>query len=320
MRYDCIGKSKLKSSKIILGTWQAGKDMWADIDDQETTRAIRGCLDLGINTIDTAIVYGNGHSEQVIGQALKTVARETYNLATKVFANKLKYQQVLDECDKSLRNLQTEYIDLYQIHWPAGSFNSPIVPIQETMEALNSLKHSGKILNIGVSNFSKAQIEEALQYGDIVSNQPPYSLIWRPYDNATNPFCRENDIAILAYSPLAQGVLTGKFKAGHEFKPGDHRVRNKFMDAENFALVEKVLSGLQAYADKYNTTIGDVALNWLISQPHTFAIVGARNLAQVEQNVKCCDFTLSPQELSAIDRLSELVTKQMDQSGNMWHW
>jgi myo-inositol catabolism protein IolS len=319
MQYDLIGASNLKSSKIILGTWQAGKSMWADISDSETSKAIRGALDLGISTIDTAIAYGDGHSERIIKSALTGVTRDKYYLATKVFADKLKYDQVLAECETSLKNLGTEYIDLYQIHWPAGSFNTTIVPIQETMEALNFLKDSGKIRNVGVSNFSAQQITEALQYGTIVSNQPPYSLIWRPYDQETNPYCRANNISILAYSPLAQGILTGKFKRNHEFKPGDHRERNKFMNPENFTLVEKVLAGLQPYADKYSTSVGNIALNWLISQPKTFAIVGVRNLEQITDIVKCCDFSLTTTELQAIDQLSETVYKHMDQTENMWH-
>lgn len=320
MRYDNIGTSTINASKIILGTWQAGKEMWGEVDDRETSKAIRGALDLGINTIDTAPVYGNGHSEQVIGNALKEVAREQYYLATKVFSNKLKYDQVISECEKSLKNLQTDYIDLYQIHWPSGTFNSEIVPIQETMDALNFLKAEEKILNIGVSNFSKAQIQEAMQYGDIVSNQPPYSLIWRPYDQETNPFCRAHNIAILAYSPLAQGILTGKFDKNHKFHKDDHRAQNKFMDPKVFTYVEKVLIGLRPLAEKYDTSIGNIALHWLISRPHTFAIVGARNLEQVQNNVKSCDFTLSYEELIEIDKLSELITKNMDQSGTMWNW
>lgn len=320
MRYDNIGTSTINASKIILGTWQAGKDMWAEIDDRETSKAIRGALDVGINTIDTASVYGDGYSEQIIGNALKQIAREQYYLATKVFANKLKYDQVISECEESLKNLQTDYIDLYQIHWPAGSFNSEIVPIQETMDALNFLKAEEKILNIGVSNFSKAQIQEAMQYGDIVSNQPPYSLIWRPYDQETNPFCRAHNIAILAYSPLTQGILTGKFGKNHKFHKDDHRTRNKFMDPNVFTYVEKVLTGLQPLAEKYHTSIGNIALHWLISRPHTFAIVGARNLTQVQDNVKCCDFTMSYDELIEIDKLSEVVTKNMDQTGTLWGW
>ncbi len=320
MRYDNIGTSDIKSSKIILGTWQAGKAMWGEIDDRETSKAIRGALDLGINTIDTAAVYGDGHSERIIGSSLKSVAREQYYIATKVFSNKLKYDQVIRECENSLNNLQTDYIDLYQIHWPAGSFDSEIVPIKETMDALNFLKSEEKILNIGVSNFSKEQIQEAMQYSDIVSNQPPYSLIWRSYDHDTNPFCRSHNIAILAYSPLAQGILTGKFTQNHKFHIEDHRARNKFMDPKVFAYVEKVLVGLQSYAEKYHSSIGNIALHWLISRPHTFAIVGARNLQQVTDNVKCCDFILTHEELIAIDKLSELVTKEMDQTGTMWGW
>jgi myo-inositol catabolism protein IolS len=320
MQYENVGTSKLKFSKIILGTWQAGKEMWADVDDQETTKAIRGAVDLGITTIDTAIVYGKGHSEQIIGEALKDVPRDQYQIATKVFANKLQYKQVLEECNKSLKNLQTDTIDLYQIHWPSGSFDSEIVPIEETMKALNKLKADGKILNIGVSNFSKQQLQEALQYGEIISNQPPYSLLWRYYDKETNPFCRKSNISILSYSPLAQGILTGKFERNHVFQPGDHRAANKLMQPEIFDKVEQVLEGLKKYADKYSVSIGNIALNWLISQPKTFAIVGMRNLAQVQDTIKSCDFTLTVTEVQEIDKLSELVTKNMVQSEVMWTW
>jgi aryl-alcohol dehydrogenase-like predicted oxidoreductase len=318
MRYGIIGTSQIEASKIILGTWQAGKDMWVDVDDSETTKAIRGALDVGINMFDTAAVYGDGHSEQIIGNALKSIGREQYYLATKVFANKLKYSDVIEQCNKSLKNLQTDYIDLYQIHWPSGAFGSEVVPIQETMEAMQVLLETDKILNIGVSNFSAQQIQEAQRYGQIVSNQPPYSLIWRQYDHETNPFCRSNNIGILSYSPLAQGLLTGKFKPGHKFQDGDNRSHNKFTHPENFANVQKVVAGLQKYADKYNTSIGNIALNWLISQPNTFAIAGARNLQQVTDNARSCDFSLTQEELVEIDHLSEIVTDHMDQTDRMW--
>jgi myo-inositol catabolism protein IolS len=320
MRYEIIGTSNLKFSKIILGTWQAGKEMWADIDDKDSIAAIRGALDVGITSIDTAMVYGNGHSEQIIATALKGVPRTSYQIATKVFSNKLKFKHVLEECNKSLKNLQTDVIDLYQIHWPSGSFSSEIVPIHETMEAMNKLKVEGKIRHIGVSNFSKQQLQEALQYGEIVSNQPPYSLLWRYYDKQTNTFCRENGISILAYSPLAQGILTGKFKSGHVFAPGDHRATNKLLSPEIFDKVEIVLAGLQKFADKYKTTIGNVALNWLISQQNSFAIVGMRNVEQVHDTAKCCDFTLTDTELKELDTLSETVTKHMHQNEVQWQW
>lgn len=320
MKYAQLGQTTHKFSKIILGTWQAGKEYWTDIDEEEIIKAIQTAIELGITTIDTAIEYGNGYSEKMIAKALERFNRTQYQLATKVFADKLKYDQVIDECHKSLTHLKTDYIDLYQIHWPAGSFNSEVVPIEETMKALNHLKSAGKILHIGVSNFSKTQLEEALQYADIVSNQPPYSLLWRYYDTETNPFCRKHHISILAYSPLAQGILTGKFKKDHAFRKGDHRVHNKLLKPEIFEQVEKVLEGLNPYAEKYQVTIGNIALNWLISKPNTFAIVGARNLKQVIENSKATDFQLTNNELEEIDKLSEIVTSCMQQDAMMWDW
>jgi len=320
MQYAYLGKSNLKFSKIILGTWQAGKSMWADIEDQQIIKAIQKAVDIGMTSIDTAAIYGDGYSERIIAQALKGVERNKYQIATKVFSDKLKHQQVLEECEKSLKNLQTDYIDLYQIHWPSGSFNSPIVPIEETMKTLIQLQNQGKIRHIGVSNFSKSQIQEAQAFGEILSNQPPYSLIWRAYDQETNLYCRHHNLAILAYSPLAQGILTGKFKKNHVFHTGDHRSANKLMQPQVFDWVAMVLDGLLPYAEKYHTSLGNIALNWLISQPETFAIVGARNPKQVEENAQACSFQLNIQELKEINELSKLVTQAMPQDEMMWTW
>src|SRR4028118_2375756 len=173
-----LGTSDVNITPILVGTWQAGKSMWVGIEDAETIQAIRAAFDAGITTVDTAEVYGKGHSEQIVAEALADV-RDQVIYATKVFANHLKYDQVFEACEESLTRLKTDYIDLYQIHWPSGSFKSEVVPIEETMSALNLLKEQGKIRAIGVSNFSRAQIEEAMQYGRIDSLQPPYSLFWR---------------------------------------------------------------------------------------------------------------------------------------------
>lgn len=324
MWYESLGNTEdVVFSKIILGTWQAGKSMWADIQDSDTVEAIRTAVDIGMTTIDTAAVYGDGHSERIIAQALKGVPRTKYQIATKVYSDKLKYKQVLEECEKSLGNLRTDFVELYQVHWPSGSFGSDIVPIEETMSALNQLKQEGKILNIGVSNFSQKQIEEAQKYADILSNQPPYSLIWRAYDNSgTNRYCRENDISILAYSPLAQGILCGKFHKGHIFKENDHRSKSKLMQYDVLERVEQVLQGLQKYADKYKTSLGNIALNWLISQPKTFAIVGVRNAEQVRNNSKACQFKLTSEEFEELDSLSRVVTQNMEQREDepMWNF
>ena len=172
MKTRKLGSTNIEITPILMGTWQAGKRMWSGIDDNESINAIRAAVEGGITTIDTAEVYGEGHSERIVAQALKDI-RDKVVYATKVFANHLKYDQVISACETSLQNLSTDYIDLYQIHWPSGTWNSDIVPIQETMKALNKLKDDGKIRAIGVSNFSVAQLAEAREYGDIVSIQPP---------------------------------------------------------------------------------------------------------------------------------------------------
>jgi aryl-alcohol dehydrogenase-like predicted oxidoreductase len=181
-----LGTSGIRITPILTGTWQAGKSMWVGIEDADTIAAIRAAFEAGITTIDTAEVYGQGHSERVVAEALSDV-RDRVVYATKVFANHLKHDQVIQACENSLKNLKTEYIDLYQIHWPSGSFNSETVPIEETMGALNHLKQQGKIRAIGVSNFSRAQLEEAAQYGRIDSLQPPYSLFFALWKKLCNP-------------------------------------------------------------------------------------------------------------------------------------
>ncbi|CAN1209076.1 aldo/keto reductase [Tumidithrix helvetica PCC 7403] len=314
-----LGNSDLLISPIVMGTWQAGKKMWVGIEDSETIKAIRSGFEAGITTVDTAEVYGDGHSEQIVAEALADV-RDYVVYATKVFANHLKYDLVLEACDRSLKNLKTDYIDLYQIHWPSGTWKSEIVPIEETMSALNKLKQDGKIRAIGVSNFSRAQLEEACQFGRIDSIQPPYSLFWRQVEKDMTPYCVEQNISILAYSSLAQGLLTGKFKADHQFAEGDHRVANKLFKGENLFRATQALEQLKPIADRHQTTLGNLALAWLIAQPQTNAIVGARNAAQAIQNAEAAKIDLSAEELQAIDAIGRTVTDRLDDNPVMWNF
>lgn len=314
-----LGKSDIDITPILMGTWQAGKKMWTGIEDSEIIKAIREAFDLGITTIDTAEIYGDGYSEKMVSQALKDV-RDQVIYATKVFANHLKYDQVITACENSLTNLQTDYIDLYQIHWPSGSFNSDIVPIEETMRALNHLKQQGKIRAIGVSNFSRTQMEEVCQYGQIDSLQPPYSLFWRHIEKEILPYCVENNISILAYSSLAQGILTGKFGANHQFTEGDHRSKNKLFQPENWQRVQTALDQLRPFADKYQCTLGQLAIAWLIAQPNTNAIVGARNAEQVKTNVEATKIKISSEDISKITAISSIVTDQLDDNLVMWNF
>ncbi|MBD2500371.1 aldo/keto reductase [Anabaena azotica] len=319
MEKRTLGTSDVKISPILMGTWQAGKKMWVGIEDADSIKAIRAAIEAGITTIDTAEVYGEGHSERIVAEALSDV-REQVEYATKVFANHLKYDQVIAACDRSLKNLNTDYIDLYQIHWPAGAFNSEPVPIEETMSALNHLKQQGKIRAIGVSNFSRAQLQEASQYGRIDSLQPPYSLFWRQVEKDAAPYCVENQISILAYSPLAQGLLTGKFTRGQQFDSADNRAKNKLFQGENFERAQQALDKLRPIAERHNATLAQLALAWLIAQPQTNAIAGARYPEQAKDNAQAGNIQLSAEEISEIDAIGRIVTDHLDDSPVMWNW
>lgn len=317
MQYRQLGNTEIKLSAIIMGTWQAGKSMWADIDDSESERAMRAALDAGITTFDTAEVYGDGHSEKIIARALSGL-RDKVVLATKVFPRHYKHDQVIDACHRSLKHLNTDYIDLYQIHWPPGSFGMPKVSLKEIMEALVELKEQGKIRAIGVSNFDRTLMEEASQYGPIESLQPPYSLFWRMYEVEALPYCQEKGHTVLAYSPMAQGLLTGKFGPDHVFSKGDHRAGNRLFKPENFARVQTALSELRPIAGKHDITLGQLALAWIIAHPNTCAIAGARNAGQAIQNASAGDVQLSDEDMAAMDRIGRQVTDHLDDNPIQW--
>jgi myo-inositol catabolism protein IolS len=314
-----LGNSNIQISRIIMGTWQAGKTMWTGIDDAETRKAMRAAFDAGITTFDTATVYGNGHSEQIVGRALQEI-REQVVIATKVFAHSLEHDKVINACNESLKDLGTDYIDLYQIHWPAGSFGSKKVPIEETMAALNELKKQGKIRAIGVSNFSAKQIEEASRFGRIDSLQPPYSLFWRQEEKETIPYCVRNNISILSYSPMAQGILTGKFGPDHVFEEGDHRVKNRLFHPDHYSRVQEALGKLRPIAQQNGISMAQLALAWVISHPGTCAIAGARNAEQAVQNAAAGEVILSEADLTEIDTIGRSVTDHLDDNPVLWNW
>jgi len=312
-----LGKSELRITPIIMGTWQAGKIMWAGIEDAESVRAIRAAFDAGITTFDTAEAYGEGHSEQIIAKALFEVRKKVV-YATKVSPNHLTYNQVTEACHRSLKNLNTDYIDLYQIHWPAGSWGSKSVPIEETLSAMNDLKQAGKIRAVGVSNFSRLQLEQAVRYGEIDSLQPPYSLFWRHAERDAIPYCIEHGISILAYSSLAQGILTGRFRPNHQFEKGDHRSRNRLFHPETARRVERALRALEPIAQRCRVTLCQLALAWVIAQPGTSAIAGARNTTQVLENAKAAQISLSKEDIRELDAIGRLVTDHLDENPIPW--
>jgi myo-inositol catabolism protein IolS len=314
-----LGTTDIAISPIILGTWQAGKKGWVNIEDQAIIHAMQAALEAGMTTFDTAEIYGDGYSEELVGKALAD-RRDRVVLATKVFPHHLRFNQVIEACEQSLRRLQTEVIDLYQIHWPAGTFGSDIVPIGETMAALNQLKDEGKIRAIGVSNFSRAQLEEAAQHGRIDSLQPPYSLFWRGVEADQLPYCIEHNLTVMAYSSLAQGLLTGKFGAAHQFPDADIRSKNKLFRPPLYDIALAALAELHPIAHRHHTTIGNLALAWLIAQPQTTAIVGVRNALQAQENAKAATIQLSAQDLQDINFIGRMVTDHGDTDQVLWQF
>lgn len=319
MKTRQLGNSNLYITPIIMGTWQAGKKRWVGIEDSDSIKAIREAFEAGITTIDTAEIYGEGHSERIISQALKDV-RDKVIYATKFFANHMKYDQVISACHDSLTNLQTDYIDLYQIHWPSGSWESDIIPIEETMKALNDLQQQGKIRGIGVSNFSLQQLIEASNYGQIDSIQPPYSLFWRGVEKEIQPYCIDNNISILAYSSLAQGILTGKFGDNPNLLEGDHRKDHRLFQSPHWERVQIALTQLKPIAEQYNCSLGQLAIAWLIKQPQSNAIVGARNSQQVKENAEAVKIQLNEEDLIKISAIGYEVTKHLDDNPVMWNF
>ncbi len=312
-----LGNSGILASPVIMGTWQAGKAMWTRINNHEIITALAAGHEAGLNAVDTAEVYGNGHSERMVAKALSPVRHQMVYM-TKVFANHLGYTQVIKACERSLKNLKTDYLDLYQIHWPAGSFGIKPVPLEETMSALDRLKKDGKIRAIGVSNFSKKELCQALKYGQVDCFQPPYSLFWRHAETDTMPVCSEKGLSVLAYSPMAQGILTGKFGPDHRFDPGDHRAQNRLFSSRMFPVVHKALKKLAPIAARNQITMAQLALAWVLSRPGCFTIAGARNAGQTRENAAAAHVRLEKADLDEMEAISRTVTDLLDDDPVLW--
>jgi myo-inositol catabolism protein IolS len=317
MRTLELQHSGLVLSRILAGGWQAGRDLWVGIDDRETVAAFEAALDAGITTFDTAEDYGAGHSERMLARALGH-RRDEIVLATKVSWDHLRADQVVAACERSLRNLGTDVIDLYQIHWPAGSFGSERVPLEETMDALVRLRQAGKIRAIGVSNFDLPQLREACALGPVDTLQPPYSLLWRHAERELLPFCRTHGVAVLAYSPLAQGLLTGKIDPERTLEEGDNRRDGRLFQPPLRARAHAVIEAMRPLAAARGITLAQLALAWVAGQPGTAAIAGARTSAQVRENAVAGDLILEPELRARLDALTpDLAQNDMTV---MWTW
>ncbi len=292
MEYRKLGDSDLEVSVIGFGAWGiGGAPFWSTEGDHPSCKAILKAFDLGINFFDTAPVYGFGHSEELLGKTLKSV-RDKVILATKCglvwrkenlgsIAKNTKRDSILNEIEQSLRRLQTDVIDLYQVHWPDVN-----TPQEETMETLLEIQAQGKIRYIGLSNYSVEQTKECLKVGNIVSLQPEYSLLERSIEKETVPFCQENQIGIIAYSPLSSGVLTGKYDKSTKFKDWRSKGIIGTFTGEGYEKNIAKVDQLKALAQADGKTCGQMAINWVTRQPGlTTALVGVKNESQMEENL-----------------------------------
>jgi aryl-alcohol dehydrogenase-like predicted oxidoreductase len=327
MEYRQLGNSQVKASVITFGAWAIGGWMWGGADRREAIDAIKASYDNGVTSIDTAPVYGQGVSEEIVAEAIQGIPRNKVQLLTKFglrwdgpqgeFYFKSKDTQgkdidiyrlaskenVIKECEECLRRLKTDYIDLFQQHWSDST-----TPIDETMEALLRLQEQGKILAAAVCNYSTDQMKEAAKSIRLASNQVPYSMVLRDIEKELVPYCMENNIAIIAYSPLQRGLLTGKIKNGHKFNEGDSRENSRFYKSDNIERVNSFLDGLRPLAESKQATLGQLVLRWTIEQPGiTIALAGARNAEQAVQNAKAVHVKLSKEEIGFINKkLGEL--------------
>ena len=331
MEYQQLGDSGLTVSRITFGSWAAGGWMWGGTEQNDAVGAIRRSYELGVTSIDTAPIYGQGLSEEIVGEAIKGLPRDKVQLLTKFgmrwdlptpqgdfgFKTKDNNGQDLDvykyaapasiikECEDSLRRLGTDYIDLYQIHWPDVT-----TPIHDTMEAVQRLIEQGKVRAAGVSNYSVAQMQEAEQTIKLASNQVPYSMVRRDIEADVVPYCQQHNQAILAYSPLQLGLLTGKIKPGQQFGEGDLRNTHRLFTPENVTRVNAFLDKLRPLAEAKNASLGQLVIRWTLAQPGiTVALVGARNAEQAEQNARAIEVQLSAEDVAFIDR--ELAALQL---------
>ncbi|MEM1977868.1 MAG: aldo/keto reductase [Candidatus Caldarchaeum sp.] len=305
MKFTELGKTGEKVSVIWLGAWQFGSDSWGygkTYSEKDCLDAIRASVENGVNVIDTAEVYGAGVSEKIIGKALKELG-DNILIATKVAPHHLTYNGVLTACERSLNRLGIKTIDLYQIHFP-----NPLIPIGQTMKAMEKLVNDGKIRYIGVSNFNLKTLikaRESLKKEDIVSNQVRYNLLQREIEKDLMPYCQHEKINILAYSPLAQGVLTGKYGPSNVPRDIIRRINVLFSPAY-LRKAEPLFQELKRLSEKYRVSVGNVALAWITGHHGSVAIAGAKNYAQAAENPVTGKIELTPEE---IQRLSELSNR-----------
>ena len=307
-----LGNTELELTTVGLGTWAMGGPWqfgWGPQDDDEAIAAIIKALDMGINWIDTAPAYGLGHSEELIGQALRRTGAKPL-IATKcgILWNErkekvtcLKKESIRKECHESLRRLGIDVIDLYQMHWP-----DPDEDVEEAWDEMVRLKEQGKVRYLGVSNFAVEHLDRIRRIHEPVSLQPPYSMLHREAEEELLGYCAANNIGVVAYSPMQRGLLTGKFSTERlaELAVDDHRRRNPDFQEPQFSTTMELVEELKVIAGRNGRTCAQLAISWVLRRSEiTAAIVGARRPAQIEETAPAGDWSLSEEDIKEIEIL-----------------
>ncbi|KAA8979245.1 aldo/keto reductase [Halospina sp. K52047b] len=308
MEKRAFGNTDIQVTPVGLGTWAIGGWMWGGTDEAQSIDTIHRAIDKGIGLVDTAPVYGFGRSEEIVGKALADGRRDQVALATKVALNwnddhdkvwrDASASRIEQEVDDSLRRLQTDRIDIYQVHWP-----DPETPMEETARALEKLYRAGKIRAIGVSNFTPAQMDELQKTVPLHSLQPPYNLFERDIEQEVLPYCRENGIATITYGALCRGLLTGKMREDTQFTGDDLRKNDPKFQGERYRQYLNAVAELDRFArERYQKNVLALALRWLVDQPGvTTALWGARRPEQLDPVGEIDGWSLDGEAMAAID-------------------
>ena len=315
MRYKHVGNAGIDISALAVGTWAIGGQQWGDVNEKDSIDAIRAMIDGGVNLVDTAPIYGNGHSEEVVGKALENGYREKVFLATKfsisndehgAVINNGSYENAIWECEQSLKRLNTDHIDIYIMHWP-----DPATPVEVTMKALADLKKSGKIRFIGVSNFDRNLIEEAQKVVRIDFLQPPYSMVEESQKELL-AWCETQGIGTMTYGSLGAGILTGAIRELPDWDENDFRYTfYDYFKNPKFSKIMELLKVMDKIAQVRNKPLAQIAINWSTQKSYvSTAICGVRDPQQAYENCATFDWELTGEEMELID--SEIERLQMN--------
>ncbi|RGQ57172.1 aldo/keto reductase [Enterocloster bolteae] len=315
MRYKHVGNAGIDISALAVGTWAIGGQQWGDVNEKDSIDAIRAMIDGGVNLVDTAPIYGNGHSEEVVGKALENGYREKVFLATKFsisndengsVINNGSYENAIWECEQSLKRLNTDHIDIYIMHWP-----DPATPVEVTMRALVDLKKSGKIRFIGVSNFDRNLIEEAQKVVRIDFLQPPYSMVEESQKELL-AWCETQGIGTMTYGSLGAGILTGAIRELPDWEENDFRYTfYDYFKNPKFSKIMELLKVMDKIAQVRNKPLAQIAINWSTQKSYvSTAICGVRDPQQAYENCATFDWELTGEEMELID--SEIERLQMN--------